>query len=129
MQSESNASNSRRELASAGWRDSDAGDISIATTGLLSRRCASAARARHAELNQPPPQTRPARRGIHQHSRMPKKYSPISGIIISIMLYGSLGVNSIARKAITSTDIRQLARYDATVKMPIRSKNSITSGN
>ena len=34
----------------------------------------------------------------------------MSGSIISSMLYGSLGVNSIARKAITSTDIRQLAR-------------------
>jgi hypothetical protein len=41
---------------------------------------------------------------------MPKKYSPMSGNIIMSMLYGSLGVNIIAKNAITSTEIRQLER-------------------
>ena len=39
-----------------------------------------------------------------------EKVQPDQRHIISSMLYGSLGVNSIAKNAITSTDIRQLAR-------------------
>ena len=68
--------------------------------------------------------------GSHLHSRMPPKYSPTSGTSIIIMLIGSPpGESTIESPAITSTAIRHFDQYMSTLKMWIRSRNSITSGN